>query len=218
MLAVICIAAIASLLSGCSNRTAYLVIGIAPVDAVQPGTMVTLSVYRNDGRLTANSAAIDGQGRFEFSGSVKYPCLAEMRMLDASCNRVPALRHFYIENSRLVVRVDTAVTLSRVQYDIKVAGSRTDKQFRKEYCKFFKNHLAGVGMNAYQIAEYVSSHGGSIFAPVLYYMCGCGDYRDNGQWDLLRRQLETFTGDARNTYHYRLMEKGLLAAQQGVAH
>ncbi|MBR1793101.1 MAG: DUF4369 domain-containing protein [Bacteroidales bacterium] len=143
-----------------------------------------LTIY--DGRIPLQRLTCNFRDAFQFSGSVSHPVLASL-----SGERINGELFFYIENSNITISIDTEnPSKSRIN------GSRTNSQYRyaMEEC---------VGEAAVECAKsYVKNNPESIFSPYIIY-----DRLGTLPLDEIRELFELQTGEAQETYHYKLLSE-----------
>jgi len=164
------------------------------------GKTVYLTVYANEGTTQIDSTVITPDGAFAFAGSVKSPCVAYLNMNYDGVSPVTRF-HFYLENSPIDISLKT-VENSIVPYSKPViTGSRSDSIYRAD-CNGIIEETFGTEMWEGPALLYLQNHPNSIYSPYIYYSV----LFNNADYKSFSRQMDNFSGEAKNTYHYKLMK------------
>lgn len=164
------------------------------------GKKMYLTIYHNEGKSTTDSTAITSEGTFAFTGSVKSPCVAYLNMNYDGESPVTRF-HFFLENSSIDIRLRT-VESRLVPYSKPViTGSRSDSVFRADCEGIIEEHFGTETWEGPALL-YLQDHPNSIYSPYIYYsvLFNHADYKS------FSRQMDGFGGEAKNTYHYKLMK------------
>ena len=164
------------------------------------GKKVFLTIYHNDGQSTSDSTVITPEGTFSFAGSVKSPCVAYLNMNYDGESPVTRF-HFFLENSTIDIRLKTVESRVVPYSKPVITGSRSDSIYRAD-CQVIIDEHFGTETWESPALLYLQSHSNSIYAPYIYYMVlfNHADYKS------FSRQMDNFGGEAKNTYHYKLMK------------
>ena len=165
------------------------------------GKKVFITIYNNDGQEINDSTTITTDGTFSFAGSVESPCLAFLST-EYEEEEPAAKFHFFLENSKISIMLTESMAFGIIPYlKPTINGSKSDAKFRKECGDCFQEH---IGTETWEgpALNYIGSNPGSIYSPFLYYTI----FFNNADYKSFCRQMEKFSGDARNTYHYKLMQ------------
>lgn len=198
--------AIAALLIICTSVFAqkatngqYVIKGSAENKGVC-GKMVYLTAFTNDGKTQTDSTTVSKDGTFTFTGSVSSPCLARIfkdnRAVDIYLDFC-----FYLENSNISINLIDAHKYGILYLKPSITGSKSDADFRRECGSCIQEHL-GTETWEDPTLSFVASNPGSIYAPFIYYtvLFKDADYKS------FASQMDKFSGEAKNTYHYKLMK------------
>ena len=164
------------------------------------GNMLYLTVFSNNGTELIDSTAISPNGTFVFKGSVPSPCLAKISMNYKDDEPVVNF-HFYLENNAITMNLRNSTKYNIPYLKPAITGSVSDSAFRIECGDCFQEHIGSETWDGPAI-NYIESNPGSIYAPFLYYDI----FFDGVDYKSFCRQMEKFSGEARNTYHYKLMK------------
>ena len=165
------------------------------------GKTVYLTVYTNEGKTQTDSTTILQNGTFVFKGSVQSPCLAQIRKNHSDDEAWINFR-FYLENSNIAIILKDEIIHSIPYLKPTITGSKSDSDFRRECSSCIQENVGTVTWEGPTL-EYVETNPCSIFAPFLYYeiLFKYADYKT------FSKQMDKFCGEARNTYHYKLLQK-----------
>lgn len=166
------------------------------------GHTVILTQYNSDGSVLIDSTIIADDATFSFSGSVADTCLAKIEIVQLASDSKPIYYHFFLENNDISVWVKSSVFLGYNYWKFNVSGSKSDKRYRKEAQNCY-NEYPGLMEETYNenVKKCIDEHPSAYYAPFLYYSVFFAT-DDNLQFN---KQMDTFAGDARNTYHYAIM-------------
>ncbi len=178
-----------------TEGTSYTISGHIQEEDACVGQYVQLIVYRGDGSETKDSALIDENGHFFFSGSVKDICATVIFIPGNSLGHL-----FFLENSDIRIEVVPAIYNGIPYLDIMVEGSQADAQFRKETEGCFLQHSVFT-IFPEKVRECVAQHPDAFYSPCLYHSFLA--YRDD--FNDFVKQLRTFSGKAKETHDYQQM-------------
>lgn len=166
------------------------------------GETITLSRYNEDGTQTTDSTLISEDGYFVFDGSVDDVCLAALAIEDSN-KGLYIDYHFFLENNKITVAITPAK--SKYGYDyfrFTVKGSKADRTYRRETKGCYKEYPgSSMESDSDKAKQCLAQHSDAFYAPYLYYVSlyNIADYSD------FIKQMDAFTANARNTYHYKLL-------------
>ena len=176
------------------------------------GKTIVMTIYHNDGTQSADTTTIDADGKFQFSGQVETPCLAEFQVVDGE-DGYDVFAHGFIENSKMTLLIKEGVSLQKMPCaEITLKGSRTEKKYHRSFADVFIEKNGGITTIEPNCSEAIQANPDAVFSPYVYYCAGF--YDDN--YDDVVRQMEAFGPTARNTWHYRHMQQ-LLPVKRNLA-
>ncbi len=168
---------------------------------VHAGRLITLTIFHNDGRETVDSTRIDRDGNFFFKGSVENVCVAQLLLKeDDKDERCHQKFHFFIENSPIRIEGKSAKYYDIPYIAFNVEGSQADAQYRKEAKGCYIEHF-GNSTYTEPTEHCLSRHANAFYAPFLYYVT----FYNTDDHAIFTKRMQTFTGNAKNTYHYKLL-------------
>lgn len=193
---------LAMLLASCAAINNEFTISGSVHDEKFIGQTIILTIYISDGSMLTDSTIIADDATFSFSGSVADTCLAKLEIAQSASDAKPVYYHFFLENSDISVCVKPSDFLGHNYWKFKVSGSKSDKRYRREARNCF-NEYPGLMEESYNdnVRKCISDHPTAYYAPFLYYSV----FFNTDDILQLNEQMESFAGDARNTYHYAIM-------------
>lgn len=192
----------------CNRQTSrlengYTIHGKVKTDILY-GEKAMLIIYNSDGSISKDSTTIAVDGRFSFVGEINDVCLSEIKIQSATTD-LNLSYQFFLENNNIRVTVVPAQhEYGEGYFEFKVRGSNADQRYRREskdaYCEY-----PGYMVEVYEdrVDECLAEHSDAFYAPYLYFQT---IYSDSDYPDFVK-QMESFTGDALESYHYKLLSE-----------
>ena len=182
LLAIFCV-------GGVSAQTSYNIKGKITKTHLK---RVFLNVYTAKDSVTRYEARIEPDGTFVFKGSLVEPTLAEVRLASTT----PGFS-FYLENNEINLSVD-AEDISNTR----ITGSFSNSQYRYilEQCAEKEDSINEC------LDSYIKQNPESIYSPRILATQPCFALLNYRQ---LKSYLSKFTGAARRTYDYRMLQSKL---------
>ncbi len=166
------------------------------------GKTVVMTLYHNDGTQTSDSTVVASDGTSRFEGKLDSPCQAEFLFRKGEGN-YDARFNCFVENRHMTLTVRKGEMQGWGAYaKCDVKGSRTDAAYRKA---FAKGYTETVGFHSFhpECDDAIAANLDEIYSVYVYYRTGF----DHDEYDAFLRQMEAFGPRARNTWHYRQMER-----------
>ena len=176
-------------IGGVSAQTSYTIKGKITKTHLK---RVFLQVYTAKDSVIRSEARIEPDGSFVFKGSLIEPTLAEVRLASTSRGFF-----FYLENNEINLSVD-----ANDVNNTRITGSYSNSQYRYilEQCAEKEDSINEC------LDSYIRQNPESIYSPRILATQPCFaliTYRE------LRSYLSKFTGAARRTYDYRILQSKL---------
>lgn len=195
-------------LSSCNIKTSksengYMVHGMVKAEILY-GEKAVLTIYNSDGTLSKDSTTIDDEGRFSFVGEISKTCLSELEIKNPTTH-LNLNYHFFLENNDITVTIMPAKHEYGGDYfRFKIRGSNADKRYRRESKDAYIEYPGFVDESFEDlIDECLAKHPNAFYAPYLYFQT---KYSNSDYPDFVK-QMKAFTGDALESYHYKLMSE-----------
>ena len=202
IIATIAVALIAgvSIFAACTKSDSFVISGSVE-NKYMPGKKVFITIFNNDGQETKDSTVIYSDGTFTFAGSVESPCVAFLST-EYEDEKPAARFHFFLENSNISIKLIEAKVYGLIQYfKPEITGSKSDATFRKDCGEIIKEHL-GTEVWEEPAMRYLEKKSNTIYAPFIYYTV----FFNKDDYKSYISQMKKFSGEAKNTYHYKLMK------------
>ena len=200
-------------IQSCSNiKTGPFSISGSTLDESLIGKTVVLTIYDKDGGIRMDSTVVEGNKTFSFNGKVDDVCLAMLTVRQGCENGRDSEFHFFIEGGDIEVSLDPVLYYSMEMLALDVRGSKSDAQYRKETKNCYVE-LSSVSSSEEDLAiSCLKKHSDAFYAPYLYYVTlySSDDYVD------FMKQMNAFSGDALNSYHYHLLSQ-MMSTKQALA-
>lgn len=189
--------------SSCHSKTdGFVLTGKVNVEDLI-GEKIILLRYNNDGSQEKDSTIIANDGAFVFYGAVDGVCLSQLLIRSDKYEHV-IFYHFFLENRPITVTISNAEFLSYNYIKFKVAGSQSDKKYRREARDCYIER-PGLMTESFEdnVKACLKQHPDAFYAPFIYYMT----IYNNDSYSDFTDQMAAFGENARETYYYKLMSK-----------